>query len=129
MSCYNYTHFIKQFADRTTENLQIIDSFSLNPDSKEVTQLINSFLGLLVVPSERYKESNEEKEREENSLKKCSPEGYRNIKNMTIQLRGQKKLFNDEYDITIRGIDVEMYVEDVKAATVSNGIYSLFEDE
>jgi len=41
----------------------------------------------------------------------------------------QKKLFNDEYDITIRGIDVEIYVEDVKAATVSNGIYSLFEDE
>lgn len=41
----------------------------------------------------------------------------------------QKKLFNDEYDISIRGIDVEIYVEDVKANTVSNGIYSLFEDK
>lgn len=40
----------------------------------------------------------------------------------------QKKLFNDTYDISIRGVNVEMYVEDVGAATVSNGIYSLFED-
>lgn len=95
MSCYNYTHFIKQFADRTSENLRIIDSFSHDPESNEVTQLINSFLGLLVVPSERYKESNEEKEREENTLKRNSPEGYKNIKNMTIQLKEQKKLFND----------------------------------
>lgn len=41
----------------------------------------------------------------------------------------QKKIFNDEYDITIRGIDVEIYVEDVGSATMSNGIYSLFEGE
>lgn len=40
----------------------------------------------------------------------------------------QKKLFNDEYDISIRGIDVEVYVEDVGSNTMSNGIYSLFED-
>lgn len=41
----------------------------------------------------------------------------------------QKKLFNEEYDISIRGINVEIYVEDVGANTMSNGIYSLFEDE
>lgn len=41
----------------------------------------------------------------------------------------QKKLFNDEYDISVRGVNVEIYVEDVGAATVSNGIYSLFDDE
>lgn len=41
----------------------------------------------------------------------------------------QKKLFNDEYDISVRGVNVEVYVEDVGSATVSNGIYSLFGDE
>lgn len=41
----------------------------------------------------------------------------------------QKKLFNDQYDISIRGINVEVYVEDVGANTMSNGIYSLFENE
>lgn len=41
----------------------------------------------------------------------------------------QKKLFNDEYDITINGINVEIYVEDIGSNTTSNGIYSLFEDD
>lgn len=95
MSCYNYTHFVKEFADRTQENLQIIESFMHKPESREITQLINSFLGLLVVPSERYKENSAEREREENSLKRCSPEGYRKIKRLTIQLEGQKKLFSN----------------------------------
>ena len=41
----------------------------------------------------------------------------------------EKKLFNDEYDISINGINVEIYVEDVGSNTESNGIYSLFQDE
>lgn len=41
----------------------------------------------------------------------------------------QKKLFNDEYDLSIRGVNVEVYVEDVRSVTVSNGIYSLFSDK
>lgn len=40
----------------------------------------------------------------------------------------EKKSFNDDYDLEMSGVNVEIYVEDVKAATVSNGIYSLFED-
>lgn len=95
MSCYNYTHFIKEFADRTTENLQIIERFSYKPEKKEVTQLINSLLGLLVVPSERYKEDSNGKEREENALRVCSPEMYGNIKKLIAQLKREKKLYND----------------------------------
>lgn len=40
----------------------------------------------------------------------------------------EKSSFNDKYDIKIHGIDVELYVEDVRSSTVSNGIYSLFKD-
>ena len=40
-----------------------------------------------------------------------------------------KAKFNAEYDISIRGISVELYVEDVRTVTVSNGIYSLYTDE
>lgn len=40
-----------------------------------------------------------------------------------------KKYFNDKYEISIHGVPVELYVEDVNAATISNGIYSLFNDE
>lgn len=40
----------------------------------------------------------------------------------------QKSEFNDAYDISIHGVDVELYVEDIKANTVSNGIYSVTND-
>lgn len=41
----------------------------------------------------------------------------------------QKRAFNEEYDIKIKGIDVELYVEDVNAGTVSNGIYSVYKNK
>lgn len=46
-----------------------------------------------------------------------------------IVCNAEKSAFNKNYDISIKGIDVEIYVEDVNAATASNGIYSLMEDK
>lgn len=40
-----------------------------------------------------------------------------------------KAKFNTDYDITIRGIDVELYVEDIRSTVNSNGIYSLLNKE
>lgn len=40
-----------------------------------------------------------------------------------------KKNFNDKYDISIHGVPVELYVEDMNSSAVSNGVYSLFKDE
>lgn len=36
-----------------------------------------------------------------------------------------KRNFNDKYDASVKGIPIELYVEDVKAGTQSNGIYSI----
>lgn len=41
----------------------------------------------------------------------------------------ERASFNSTYDIKIKGIDVEIYVEDIKANTISNGIYSLYSDK
>ena len=41
----------------------------------------------------------------------------------------KKARFNDQYDIKIRGIEVEVYVEDVRTSVVSNGIYSVCDDK
>lgn len=46
-----------------------------------------------------------------------------------IACNAERSSFNKNYDITVKGIDVEMYVEDVKASTASNGIYSLYKEE
>ena len=40
-----------------------------------------------------------------------------------------KKNFNDKYDISIHGVPIEMYIEDMNTSAVSNGVYSLFNDE
>lgn len=40
-----------------------------------------------------------------------------------------KSNFNSKYDISIHGIDVELYIEDVSSNAVSNGIYSLKQDK
>jgi hypothetical protein len=39
----------------------------------------------------------------------------------------KKKIWNDEHDITIKGHEVELYVEDVDAKNVSEGTYSVLD--
>lgn len=53
----------------------------------------------------------------------CDPELFQ------LACNAERSSFNKNYNIMIKGIEVEMYVEDVKASTASNGIYSLYKDE
>lgn len=39
-----------------------------------------------------------------------------------------RQKFNQEYNISIKGIEVELYVEDIKSATMSAGIYSILQN-
>jgi len=41
----------------------------------------------------------------------------------------ERSSFNKNYDITIKGINAEIYVEDINSSVASNGIYSIFENE
>jgi hypothetical protein len=41
----------------------------------------------------------------------------------------KKKIWNDEHDITIKGHEVELYVEDVDAKNVSEGTYSVLDNK
>jgi hypothetical protein len=53
----NYQDLVRDFAQRTRANLETLRSFQkAQPDVEvyEVTQLINSMLGLLVFPQQRY---------------------------------------------------------------------------
>lgn len=45
-----------------------------------------------------------------------------------LACNAERSNFNKNYDITIKGIEIEMYVEDVKASTASNGIFSLYDN-
>lgn len=41
----------------------------------------------------------------------------------------EKAKFNDDYDITVKGLPVEVYIEDINAGNASDGIYSLLQDK
>ena len=71
MSGYNIEYFLEDYAKRTMENLEIIEHYSstrwmniqgeLLKEKKayEVTQLINSLLGLVLIPMESLKKEND----------------------------------------------------------------------
>jgi hypothetical protein len=42
--------------------------------------------------------------------------------------RAKKDIWNNQHDITIRGHEVELYIEDVAQPPVSGGVYSLLDD-
>lgn len=59
-----------------------------------------------------------------------------NFQNMNVDpdllstyFKAKKQLFNNEYDITIKGIPVEIGVEDINTPLVATGSYSLLTDE
>lgn len=41
----------------------------------------------------------------------------------------EKSKFNDDYDIFIKGLPVELYIEDIDAGNKSEGVYSLLQDK
>jgi hypothetical protein len=43
--------------------------------------------------------------------------------------RAKKEIWNDQHDITIRGHEVELYIEDLAQPPVSAGMYSLLKDQ
>lgn len=54
----DYQHLVRDFAHRTRHNLDVIRARQAQGEEVyEVTQLINSMLGLLVLPKERYYQS------------------------------------------------------------------------
>lgn len=91
MGLYNYEYFISDFAKRTMENYKLI---SENPNSRyEVTQLINSLFGLLIVPNEKYKYRKNGQGLKENMLKKTTE--YNSILQTINTLKNTQKLYNN----------------------------------
>ncbi len=108
MSGYNYRCFISDFGVRTKENQKRIDMLreedrknglsenELNYKHHEVTQLINSLFGLLIVPYEKYKFNpaipDHIDSMGENDLKLTKE--YYKIADMIISLEKRNRLYN-----------------------------------
>ena len=43
--------------------------------------------------------------------------------------RSEASNFNKNYNVSVHGVDIELYIEDVESGAVSNGIYSIYREE
>lgn len=56
-------------------------------------------------------------------ISRCDPELAGKLMN------SERYIFNQNYDIEIQDIEAEVYVEDINSNTISNGIYSILDNE
>lgn len=43
--------------------------------------------------------------------------------------RSEASNFNKNYNVSVHGVDIELYIEDVESGAISNGIYSIYREE
>ena len=103
MGAYSYEVFIKEFAERTRKNYsKILHRYEEDESQRyEVTQLINSLFGLLIVPNEKYKYKKNGQGKKEYYLKRT--EAYTAIADMICDVREDKRFYSsydDKYEVS-----------------------------
>jgi hypothetical protein len=89
MSSYNIEYFLYDFTDRTKKNLEYIEKHYKEDDLYEVTQVINSLLGLIVIPYEASKDLNEQ------TIESIAPSDYSAINSLIELCIKEKRLYSD----------------------------------
>jgi hypothetical protein len=90
MSGYNMEQFLGDFAKRTVKNMNYIFNHTEEGNLFEVTQLINSLLGLIIIPAEAYKRKVKDVQ-----LKHCAPTEYKNTYNLIKQCVEENRYYCD----------------------------------
>ncbi len=92
MGMYSVDYFISDFANRTWNNMECIKMYN---SRYEVTQLINSLFGLLIVPNEKYKYRNNNPQKVPDRVFKAESEFYQCLKREFDRLEKEKRYFNN----------------------------------
>lgn len=120
MSGYNFQEFVKDFSYRTKQNMNIIDAIyqehsdDLNKKVYEVTQVINSLFGMIIVPYEKYGEQLTESEFSDT-------ESYKEIKGLIEELERSKVFIRSTYAKDKKGIGVFSFIRHLRNALAHSG--------
>ena len=124
---YNLLEFVKDFSYRTIQNKFVVDEIyekhCIEPDTKvyEVTQLINSLFGIIIVPYEKYKRFLVFKKEKEILLEN----NYKVIKEFIDDLQSKNLVkstyCNDEFYTYPKGISVFKFVKHLRNALAHSG--------
>ena len=122
MSSYNIECFLKDFANRTIKNLKFVEKYAFyENDLYEVTQLINSLLGLIIIPVETYKK----KQRlSDEKLRKLSGANYNSVKNLIKICHDEKRLYSD-YWYDNDGVKVDSFIAHLRNAIAHSGNHGI----
>lgn len=124
MGAYSYEVFIKEFTERTIKNYyKILERYEEDPSQRyEVTQLINSLFGLLIVPNEKYKYRKNGQGVKEFYLKKA--EGYKDITAIICDLKEDGRLYSS-YDDNHEVSDFIRHMRNSLAHSGNQGLHFL----
>ena len=119
MGGYIFQEFVSDFSGRTKQNIRVIDSIynehDDNPDKKvyEVTQLINSLFGMIILPYEKYNNQiNESDYKYESS--------YKEIQEL-IKILISQKFLRSTYSGEHENIEVFKFIKHLRNALAHSG--------
>ncbi|MDO5132117.1 MAG: HEPN family nuclease [Eubacteriales bacterium] len=121
MSGYIFQEFVRDFSSRTRQNMNVIDSIytehSDEPEKKvyEVTQVINSLFGMIIVPFEKYKDQNKINEKDYSD-----DQNYIRIKELIRDLE-RNKFLRSTYPWDRNGIGVFSFIGHLRNALAHSG--------
>lgn len=125
MSGYDIDRFLSDFTARTKKNLEYICAVKKNnadneDELYEVTQLINSILGLVVIPSETFKN---DRICNDMLLMKMACQEYNMIKDIIKICRSESRYFNN-YENNVDN-EVTLFINHIRNSVAHGGHWGL----
>ena len=115
MSEYNINKFLAEFTERTIKNLDVIGCLASNGENVfEVTQLINSLLGLVVLPKEMYQHIKDK------DLRKASDNDYDEVKTIIKKCKDEKRWYSS-YNEDLAANEVSFFIKHIRNAVSHSG--------
>lgn len=128
MSSYDMESFIKDFAERTTKNLDVINYLAESPYNKdgkrvfEVTQLINSFLGLIILPNETFKDWREKIKDSNNRMNQKIKEVESKVQILLDHCRQDRRYVNS-FEDPDKPVRIFRFCDHIRNSVAHSGVY------
>lgn len=121
MSSYNMENFLDDFAKRTMANLKYIEDKAKSENLFEVTQLINSMLGLIILPVEA---TNRVDKITDKKIKDLMIEDYNTIVDLIQKCKSENRFFSDYMD-DIPSMSILNLIKHIRNAVAHSGNHGI----
>lgn len=121
MSAYNIEYLLADFSNRTIDNLKFVENNANAFNVFEVTQLINSLLGLIIIPVESVKQT----QINDYKLEKSSSDDYYKIKELISKCNEEKRLYTDYTGERSESLEVSRFIRHLRNSIAHGGNHGI----